>query len=117
MTDEQTLAILNQQYVDAFLHNDVEWYRENLTDDFICVESDGTLLEKPAFLEATAKPHSVARFNLVETRIRIFEDVALIHCKGEFATRDGRTGTSRYTDGYVKRDGRWRAISAHITHA
>ena len=33
-SEKTTLKRLNQEYVDAFMNADVEWYREHLTDGF-----------------------------------------------------------------------------------
>ena len=32
-TDKTTLERLNQEYIDAFMNADVDWYREHLADD------------------------------------------------------------------------------------
>jgi ketosteroid isomerase-like protein len=117
MTDETVLKALNEEYVRAFLECDVDWYQRHLADDFVCIESDGSLLDKAQFLRATAKPHDVVSFDLKELRIRFFGDVALIHARGLFTHEDGRTGTSRYTDVYARFGDEWKTVSAQITHA
>ena len=117
MTDEATLSELNAQYVAAFLAADVEWYRQHLADDFVCIELSGAMLDKAQFLRQTAAGPGVQAYQLQDVRIRIFGDVALIHATGTFTRLDGSTGTSRYTDIYAKTDGGWQAISAQITHA
>jgi hypothetical protein len=43
-SDKTTLEQLNQEYVDAFMKADVEWYRKQLADDFVVIESDGSML-------------------------------------------------------------------------
>ncbi len=45
-SDKTTLERLNQEYVDAFMNGDVEWYREHLADDFVVIESDGSVFNK-----------------------------------------------------------------------
>ncbi len=117
MSDETTLRELNQQYVDSFMKADVEWYREHLTDDFVCIESDGSVLDKSQFLRQTAAGPGVQSYQLEDARIRIYGDVALVHGFGTFTRLDGTIGKSRYTDVYAKTDGGWKAISAQITHA
>jgi ketosteroid isomerase-like protein len=112
---ESTLQRLNQEYVDAFMQADVGWYRDNLAEDFVCIESDGTLLGKEEFLRGAARGPDVATYTLEDVRIRMYGDVALVHATGSFTRRDGSRGTSRYTDVYALRNGRWRAISAQIT--
>ncbi len=117
-TDEAAVAILtrlNQQYIDAFMQPDVPWYAANLADDFVCIESDGSILDKDAFLRSASRGPDVATYRLEDVRIRMFGDVALVHATGRFTRRDGSAGTSRYTDVYALRNGTWRAVSAQIT--
>ena len=42
-------------------------------------------------------------------------DFAIIHAQTTFTTREGRPGLGRYTDVWARRDGRWLAVSAHVT--
>jgi hypothetical protein len=37
---EQTLARLNQEYVDAFMNADVDWYRKHLADEFVVIDAN-----------------------------------------------------------------------------
>jgi ketosteroid isomerase-like protein len=117
VSDQSTLTELNQQYVDAFMNADVDWYREHLTDDFVCIESNGSVLDKSQFLRQTAAGPGVQSYVLEDARVRLFDDVALVHGFGTFTRLDGTTGKSRYTDVYARIDGAWKAISAQITHA
>ena len=113
----ETLTQLNREYVDAFMKADVNWYREHLADDFVCIESSGTVLDRDAFLRDAASGPDVARYDLADVRVRVFGDFALVHATGRFTRRDGTQGTSRYTDAYALRDGRWKAVSAQITRS
>ena len=113
----ETLTRLNREYVDAFMKADASWYRDNLADDFVCIESDGTVVERDEFLRAAARGPDVASYELVDVGVRLFGDVALVRATGRFARRDGTGGASRYTDVYVLRDGRWKAVSAQITRS
>lgn len=112
-----TLTRLNQEYVDAFMNADVGWYRENLADDFVCIESDGSVLGRDEFLRDAARAPDVASYVLADVRIRVYGHVALVHATGRFTRRDGTKGVSRYTDTYVLTDGRWKAVSAQITRS
>jgi ketosteroid isomerase-like protein len=117
MTDEATLTDLNQHYVDSFMKADVDWYDRHLADDFVCIESNGAVLDKAKFLKQTAEGPGVQSYHLDEARIRIFGDVALVHGKGTFIRLDGSKGQSRYTDVYAKFSSGWKTISAQITHS
>lgn len=113
--DEATLRQLNQKYIESFLKSDVTWYDQHTTDDFICIESDGTILDKPAFLHGTAQGPGVADYQLVEVQLRIIGDTALFHAQGRATRHDGTVILSRYTDVYVRVHGEWKAASAQIT--
>jgi ketosteroid isomerase-like protein len=115
MPDEARLSQLNERYIASYMEADVDWYREHLTDDFVCIDSDGSVLDKAQFLRKTAAGPDVAEYHLKQVRIRIYGDTALVHGTGLFNRRDGGTGTSRYTDVYVKVGRDWKAVSAQIT--
>ena len=63
-SDLGTLQQLNQEYLDAFMNADVEWYRAHLAEDFVCVESDGSVLNKAEFLSNTVKGPDVVEYKL-----------------------------------------------------
>jgi ketosteroid isomerase-like protein len=114
-TDKATLERLNQEYVDAFMNADVEWYRQHLADDFVCIESDGSLLNKHQFLRNTAKGPDVARYDLEHVDVRIHGDTALVICTGIWTGKDGSIGMSRFIDVYLRQEEDWKTVSAQIT--
>jgi ketosteroid isomerase-like protein len=114
-SDEQTLARLNQEYVNAFMNADVDWYREHLADEFVVIESDGSLLNKEQFLRNTVKGSDVTDYKLHEVDIRIYGNAALVRATGVWTREDGRMGMSRYIDVYVRQNGGWKTVSAQIT--
>jgi ketosteroid isomerase-like protein len=115
MSPEQQLRLLNQQYVAASLAGDVDWYRAHLADDFVCIDSDGSVLDKDAFLRLTAQGSDLAEYRLDEVDLRIYGDVALVRANGSWKTKAGVPGLSRYIDVYVRTGGQWKAVSAQIT--
>lgn len=114
-SDKDTLEQLNKEYVEAYMSADVAWYEKHLADDFVCIESDGSLLNKAEFLSKTAKGPDVADYNLQKVNVRIYGVVALVQATGIFTRKDESLGVSRYTDVYVQTPGEWKAISAQIT--
>jgi ketosteroid isomerase-like protein len=115
MSDKTTLERLNQEYVDAFMNADVDWYRQHLAEDFVCIESDGSVLNKIQFLKNTAKGPDVANYTLQEVEIRIYGNAALVRATGIWTRADGTMGMSRYIDVYVKESAEWKTVSAQIT--
>jgi len=115
MTEREALHQLNEQYVRASLAGDVAWYDARLAADFVCIESDGSVLDKPAFLSRTACGSDLADYRLAEVDVRCYGDVALVRALGVWTTKSGTPGTSRYVDVYVRSDGDWKVVSAQIT--
>jgi ketosteroid isomerase-like protein len=113
--DIRTLERLNREYVEAYMSADVNWYEEHLSDDFICVESDGSVLNKTKFLSNTAEGPDVADYKLEQVYVRIYGSAALVRATGVFTRKDGSSGVSQYTDVYVKTGDVWKAVSAQIT--
>lgn len=116
--DERILHVLNDHYVQAFRESDVAWYDAHLAADYVVASSDGSLNDRAAALAAFAQPTfatAMKSFPVGKVNVRRFDDVALIHAENAYELKDGRTGISRYTDIWFKRDGRWLCIAAHIT--
>lgn len=116
-SDLAALERLNREYVDAFISADVEWYREHLAEDFVCIESDGSVLNKDQFLDNTAKGRDVAHYILHDVDIRVYGEAALIRATGVWTREDGSMGMSRYIDVYVKQSEGWKTVSAQITRS
>ena len=115
MDREAEIRRLNEQYVAAALAGDVEWYRKMLADEFVCIDSDGSVLDKTAFLRMTAQEPELATYDLAEVDIRFYGDVALVRCTGKWTAKSGQPGVSRYVDIYVRRGDAWTVVSAQIT--
>jgi ketosteroid isomerase-like protein len=114
-SDSAILRRLNQEYVDAFMNADVGWYREHLSADFVCIESDGSVLGKDQFLTNTLEGPDVIDYKLHDVDVRVYGDAALIRATGVWTREDGSMGMSRYTDVYVRIGAEWKAVSAQVT--
>ena len=115
MSREQQVRELNDQYIQASLGGDVEWYRARLADEFVCIDFDGTVLDKPAFLRKTARGSEIAEYQLRDVDVQIYGDVALVRATGAWRSKSGTPGLSRYVDVYVQTGDDWRVVSAQIT--
>lgn len=115
MSAEAELMQLNEAYVKASLAGDVEWYRDHLADEFVCIDSDGSVLDKAAFLAMTARESELATYHLDEVQVRIYGTVGLVRAQGSWTARNGTPGISRYIDVYARIGDRWKTVSAQIT--
>jgi len=116
-SDLDILLDLNRDYIDSVQRSDVRRFEEILAADFLCSNPDGSLVDRDAFLEQTSKPVVIANLEAHEVRVRIMGDVAIIHARTTYTQADGQTGAGRYTDVWARRDGRWLAVSAHVTRS
>ena len=115
MADLEVLEQLNRDYITSVQTSDVRRFDEILADDFLCSNPDGSLVDRKAFLEQTARPVTIRNLQASDVLIRIMGDVAIIHARTTYTLPDGTARSGRYTDVWARRDGRWLAVSAHVT--
>ena len=113
--DHERLLELNATTIDAIRHNDVGWFGDQVGEDFVCSNPDGTLVAKHAFLKQVEQPLTITELAAEEVEIRILGDFAIIHARTRYRNAEGRLRRGRYTDVWARRDGRWVAIAAHVT--
>ena len=113
--DLDTLQDLYRNYVRSAEMSDVRWFDENLAEDFLSSNPDGSLVDRAGFLARIARPYPGSNLAAVDVRIRILGEVAIIHAGFTSTTRDGQVGAGRYTDVWACRQGRWLCVSAHFT--
>jgi ketosteroid isomerase-like protein len=114
-TDLDALSALNHDYVQSVQQGDVRRFDEILADDFLASNPDGSLVNKQQFLEQTARPVTISGLQAADVQVRILGDIAIIHARTSYTTSSGEPGNGRYTDVWARREGRWLAVSAHVT--
>jgi ketosteroid isomerase-like protein len=114
-SDLAKLLELNQDYIRSVQTSDVARFEEILADDFLCSLPDGSLIDRKRFLEQTARPVPISNLEAHDVNVRLLGDFAIVHARTTYAAADGRAGSGRYTDVWARRDGRWLAVSAHVT--
>jgi hypothetical protein len=93
-TDIEKLTVLNRDYVASVQNSDVKRFDEILARDFYCTNPDKSL---------------------VDVKIRVLGDFAIIHGRTSYTTADGQQAYGRYTDCWAKQNARWLAVSAHVS--
>jgi hypothetical protein len=114
-TELEALTTLNDVYIQSVVHADAVRFDDILAADFLCSQPDGTIVDKAEFLRQTQASTPLVSMDIDDVRIRIIGDTAIIHGRTRFARRDGAGGVGRYTDVWAKRNGKWLAVSAHVT--
>ena len=114
-SDLETLLDLNRDYIRSVQTSDVRRFDEILAEDFLCSNPDGSLIDRAAFLVQTERPVSISGLEAHDVDVRLMGDVAIIHARTTYVRPDGGIGAGRYTDVWARRQGRWLAVSAHVT--
>ncbi|HEV2333328.1 MAG TPA: nuclear transport factor 2 family protein [Gammaproteobacteria bacterium] len=113
--DEKQLLDLEQRWLVAGERRDIPALREILGDDFVDVSYQGKLRSKADHLAATLAP-SKSRQTLEELQVRLYGDTGIVNGLDHVVTADGSAAYEiRFTDMFVKRKGRWQAVSAQET--
>ncbi|HUP94568.1 MAG TPA: nuclear transport factor 2 family protein [Burkholderiales bacterium] len=115
--DLADLQQLNSSYIRSVQLSDVRWFDENLTDDFLNSNPDGSLVDRAGFLAQIARPCGLSNLAAEDVRIRILGEIAIIHGRTVYQKAGGQPGAGRYTDVYARREGSWLCVAAHVTRA
>jgi ketosteroid isomerase-like protein len=113
--DLDELTALNRDYVASVQNSDVKRFDEILAPDFYCSNPDKSLVDRAAFLKQTAQPVAIRNLRAHDVKIRVMGDFAIIHAATSYTTSDGKEASGRYTDCWAKQNGRWLAVSAHVS--
>jgi ketosteroid isomerase-like protein len=113
--DIDELTVLNRDYVASVQNSDVKRFDEILADDFYCSNPDKSLVDRAGFLRQTAVPVTIKNLEAHDVKIRLMGDFAIIHGRTSYTTPDGQQAAGRYTDCWARRNGRWLAVSAHVS--
>jgi ketosteroid isomerase-like protein len=113
--DIDELTVLNRNYVASVQKSDVKRFDEILADDFYCSNPDKSLVDRAGFLKQTAVPVTIKNLEAHDVNIRLMGDFAIIHARTSYTMPDGKPGSGRYTDVWARRNGRWLAVSAHVS--
>lgn len=115
----ETLTELERGWNDAFYRRDADFVAGLLADEFRGTYDDGSRGDKARELELIANfNQQVVSAVQDDFRVAIYGDTAVVwftlHVVG---IRQGQEAelTLRYTDVWIRRDGRWQCVSAHST--
>jgi len=113
--DLAELTALNRDYINSVQNSDVKRFDEILADDFYCSNPDKSLVDRSGFLKQTAVPVTIRNLRADDVKIRVMGDFAIIHGRTSYTTADGQQAFGRYTDCWARQNGRWLAVSAHVS--
>ena len=117
---EQEVRKLERAWLDAYEKRDVVAMNAIVADDFTITFSDGSMQTKPQIIESLKRSASSSRFHTENVQSRQYGDTVILIglVVSEWKQNDKpMTDRSRYTDTYVKRNGRWQVVASHLSTA
>jgi peptidylprolyl isomerase len=115
---DQTLKSLERQWAEAFKDRDRQALGRLLANDFIYTDDEGQVSNKSQYIDGVTKLMKVDSYKIDEMTTRVYGDTGIVAGRwtGKF-TVDGRDagGAFRFTDTFVKRQGRWQALASQNT--
>ncbi len=115
---------LERAWLNAYEQHDQKAMDAILADDFLITFSDGSIQNKSQVVSSlNAQPGSnrpTTKFYTEDVKARMYGDTVIL--TGRVVAewhRDGKQvgkELSRYTDTYVKRNGRWQVVASHLSN-
>jgi ketosteroid isomerase-like protein len=110
---------LERAWLDAYEKKDVAAMTAIVADDFTITFSDGSIQTKPQIIESLKRPGgTTSKFTTENVQSRVYGDtVILIGIVISEWKQNGEpmSDRSRYTDTYVKRNGKWQVVASHLS--
>lgn len=120
---EQEVRKLERAWLDAYERYDAKAMNEIVADDFTITFTDGSMQTKPQILNSLKAPRNPnnppPKFYTEDVQARVYgETVILI---GRVTSEWQQSGKAmkeqnRYTDTYVRRNGRWQVVASHLSN-
>ncbi len=112
---EKQLIALEHTYNDAFRRRDIKTIERILADDIIITYGNGKMANKQEELRSLET--GIDSSLLDDFKVRIYGDVAVVMFRlTAIAQKYNSTNNQfRYTDVFIKRDGRWQCVVSHNT--
>lgn len=120
---EEEVRRLERQWLDAYEQNDPVAMDRIVADDFTITFPSGRVQTKPELMATIKSPRRAGqprqRFYTDGVQSRAYGDTVILvgRVTAEYE-RDGKPfkETSRYTDTYVRRGGRWQVVASHLSN-
>lgn len=116
---EEELMKLERDGVEAMRRNDISYFEKLEAPDYIFIDPGGMVHTREEDLAiARSGDLKIESMNIDEMKVRVYGDTAVVTgqstVKGSFKTHD-ISGKYRWTDVFVKRNGKWQIVNAQLT--
>jgi ketosteroid isomerase-like protein len=116
---EQELITLEKRWNDSWVKRDPAFLDRILADDYIETDPDGDMATKAEELALVRSTETTITAVMADDfMVRVYGDAAVVTFRLTFKKPvDGKemTGQERFTDTWIKRDGRWQCVAVHYS--
>ncbi|HEX8407853.1 MAG TPA: S41 family peptidase [Thermoanaerobaculia bacterium] len=108
---------VEREWLDAYENRDAEAMKRIIADDFVIYFGNGNLQKKADIVRMMERGKAAGRpggkFWTEESEARVYGDTVVLTGRVISQQGDSRE-VSRYTDTWVRRDGKWQVVSSHL---
>jgi ketosteroid isomerase-like protein len=115
---ERQLVKTEQNWNEAFMNRNKTALASLCADDFQVTDDDGKVEDKARYIEDATRHVKVVTYTLSNMTARAYGETGIVmgQWTGTVAADDGNTElTFRFTDTFVRREGRWWAVASQMT--
>jgi ketosteroid isomerase-like protein len=116
---EQELIKLENECMEAVVKHDqasIEKLDRMLADEFVMTFDGSNFTKAQLFEFIKTREDEILSYEIDEWKVGVYGDAAVVMARNTLKMRSAgkeTTSQNRFTDTWVKRDGRWQCVTAH----
>ncbi|HET7811917.1 MAG TPA: nuclear transport factor 2 family protein [Steroidobacteraceae bacterium] len=118
-TTEQLLKDTENAWSQAYVTGDAAWLDKLMAPEYLFTDTDGKTYNRDDDISAVKSGEwKMTSFKMGDLKVHVYGDVATVTGLNDFVATDHGKDASckcRFTDVFVKRDGRWQAVASHVS--
>ena len=115
----ESIVGLNREWNEALVRRDIASLDRLLNDDFVFTSSTGRIQNKAQYIKSIqSSDRTFESFDSVDLEVRIYGPATVVTGRAVAKIRyqnEERVNQYRYTDVWIKRQKRWRAVARQAT--
>lgn len=119
LKQQASLIDAERAWTDTYKTHDLKVIQQLSADDFVFTDEQGSFMDKQAYIKSLDEV-KVQGYTMTDLHAFVYGNTGVVTgiWTGEY-TVGGKdsTGSSRFTDTFVRHDGRWFIVASHDSHA
>jgi hypothetical protein len=114
---ERELKRLEDEWLNSYLRGDKQAFDRVVANDFIRTDESGKVATKDEEKALVQAPPASVKASLAneDLQVRVFGSAAIVTGRIVSKVQDNLSFQSRFTDTFIKRDGRWQVVARHYS--